>query len=206
MHHRDENLKGKYSFYYWGPYLFQTAISPKVAKTLLSEGKKLTKKFNESLAGQIKKEFIYTDASFFMPEFTRIVDLYLEGYRHFANLPNYKANFNFKNMWINYQKKNEFIPNHIHDGAFSYTIWIDIPYDSDEELKEGGEHASCFQFSYTDILGATRLHHIKLNKKDNGRMLFFPAQLRHQVYPFYTSDKYRISISGNVLLDVKFNN
>ena len=114
--------------------------------------------------------------------------------------------FKMSRPWINYQKKNEFIPNHIHDGSFSYTIWIDIPYDSDEELKEGGEHASCFLFSYTDILGATRLHHIKLNKKDNGRMLFFPAQLRHQVYPFYTSDKYRISISGNVLLDVKFNN
>ena len=114
--------------------------------------------------------------------------------------------FKMGKPWINYQKKNEFIPNHIHDGSFSYTIWIDIPYDSDEELKEGGEHASCFLFSYTDILGATRLHHIKLNKKDNGRMLFFPAQLRHQVYPFYTSDKYRISISGNVLLDVKFNN
>ena len=114
--------------------------------------------------------------------------------------------FKMSRPWINYQKKNEFIPNHIHDGSFSYTIWIDIPYDSDEELKEGGEHASCFLFSYTDILGATSLHHIKLNKKDNGRMLFFPAQLRHQVYPFYTSDKYRISISGNVLLDVKFNN
>ena len=114
--------------------------------------------------------------------------------------------FKMGKPWINYQKKHEFIPNHIHDGTYSYTIWIDIPYDSDEELKEGGEHASCFQFSYTDILGATRLHQIKLNKKDNGRMLFFPAQLRHQVYPFYTSDKYRISISGNVLLDVKFNN
>ena len=71
--------------------------------------------------------------------------------------------FKMGKPWINYQKKNEFIPNHIHDGSFSYTIWIDIPYDSDEELKEGGEHASCFLFSYTDILGATRLHHIKLN-------------------------------------------
>ena len=113
--------------------------------------------------------------------------------------------FKLGKPWINYQKKNEFIPNHIHDGIFSYTIWIDIPYDSDEELKEGGNDASCFQFSYTDVLGTTRVHHIRLNKKDNGRMLFFPAKLRHQVYPFYTTDKYRVSISGNVMLDVEFN-
>ncbi len=113
--------------------------------------------------------------------------------------------FKLGKPWINYQKKNEFIPNHIHDGIFSYTIWMDIPYDSNEELKEGGNDASCFQFSYTDILGITRVHNIRLNKKDNGRMLFFPAKLRHQVYPFYTTDKYRVSISGNVMLDIEFN-
>ena len=114
--------------------------------------------------------------------------------------------FKMSRPWINYQKKHEFIPNHIHDGTYSYTIWIDIPYDSHEELKDGDGYASCFHFHYTDILGESREHLIRLSKRDNGRMLFFPSQLRHQVYPFYTSDKYRVSISGNVLLDVKFNN
>ena len=32
-------------------------------------------------------------------------------------------------------------------------------------------------------------------------MLFFPSKLNHVVYPFYTSNKNRISISGNVALD-----
>ena len=123
-----------------------------------------------------------------------------------AEFVNAQPTFVLDKPWINYQKKNEFLPTHIHDGIFSYTIWIDIPYDSYEELKEGGGHASCFHFHYTDILGESREHLIRLSKRDNGRMLFFPSQLRHQVYPFYTSDKYRVSISGNVLLDVKFNN
>ena len=122
-----------------------------------------------------------------------------------AEFVNAQPTFVLDKPWINYQKKNEFLPTHIHDGIFSYTIWIDIPYDSYEELKEGGGHASCFHFHYTDILGKSREHIIRLSNRDNGRMLFFPAKLSHQVYPFYTTDKYRVSISGNVMLDIKFN-
>lgn len=104
------------------------------------------------------------------------------------------------NPWINYQKKNQFIPNHAHDGIFSYTIWIDIPYDSEDELK-GGSHASTFEFTYFNTQGNIRFSRINLNKSDNGRMLFFPSTMTHQVYPFYTSEDYRVSISGNLLLD-----
>ena len=105
------------------------------------------------------------------------------------NLP-----FKIDRPWINYQKKYEFIPQHNHDGIFSYTIWIDLP---DNE----GEHASTFQFTYSDIQGILRTHTIKLNKKDNGRMLFFPSTINHQVYPFYNGNKKRISISGNILFN-----
>ena len=35
----------------------------------------------------------------------------------------------------------------------------------------------------------------------NGYCCFFPSDLCHQVYPFYTSDKDRISISGNILFE-----
>ena len=109
------------------------------------------------------------------------------------NLP-----FKIDRPWINYQKKYEFIPQHNHDGIFSYTIWIDLP---DNE----GEHASTFQFTYSDIQGILRTHTIKLNKKDNGRMLFFPSTINHQVYPFYNGNKKRISISGNILFNALTN-
>ena len=104
--------------------------------------------------------------------------------------------------WINYHKKHEFIPTHRHLGVFSYTIWINIPYDSEDEIKQGHDYASCFQFHYIDILGGTRKVTIKLNKNDAGRMLFFPSLLLHQVYPFYTSDETRISISGNLSVNI----
>lgn len=112
------------------------------------------------------------------------------------NLP-----FKMGKPWINYQKKYQFIPKHGHDGIFSYTIWMNIPYNADEELKNGGLHASTFEFTYFDTQGGIRSDNIQLNKTDNGRMLFFPATMTHQVYPFYTSDDYRVSISGNLLLD-----
>ena len=31
-----------------------------------------------------------------------------------------------------------------------------------------------------------------------GRMIVFPAGLRHQVYPFYECDSKRVSLSGNI--------
>ena len=41
-----------------------------------------------------------------------------------------------------------------------------------------------------------------LDKKSEGGMLFFPANLMHTVYPFYNCDKERISISGNICFDI----
>ena len=38
----------------------------------------------------------------------------------------------------------------------------------------------------------------RLSPKFNGVMLFFPAKLRHCVYPFYETDEPRISIAGNL--------
>ena len=40
-----------------------------------------------------------------------------------------------------------------------------------------------------------------LNESHEGTMLFFPAKLRHQVYPFYNCDEERISVSGNILVN-----
>ena len=38
-------------------------------------------------------------------------------------------------------------------------------------------------------------------EKDEGRIVLFPAQLQHVVYPFYNSNKIRMSIAGNILLN-----
>ena len=104
--------------------------------------------------------------------------------------------FGFGRPWINYQKKFDFVPNHVHEGVFSYTIWMNIPF------KNEGKFAGNFAFAYNSIEGLTRTEIIEPTA---GKMILFPSKIYHQVYPFYTSDEYRISISGNVSLDSEIN-
>jgi hypothetical protein len=101
--------------------------------------------------------------------------------------------------WMNLQKKYEFIPNHVHDGVLSYSCWINVPYDLDKELKnnERLDYASLFQFSYSNILGAYANKTLPIDKTWEGKIIIFPAGLTHCVYPFYTSNDYRVSVSGN---------
>jgi hypothetical protein len=104
--------------------------------------------------------------------------------------------------WFNIQKKGEFIPMHNHDGLLSYSAWIKIPYDAEEETKDG-KYASCFQFNYSTITGNTFTEIIKIDKSFEGKIMMFPSTLPHCVYPFYTSNDTRISMSGNVLFDTE---
>ena len=41
----------------------------------------------------------------------------------------------------------------------------------------------------------------EMNPEMEGTLVFFPAKLRHAVYPFYNCDEDRISISGNIVLN-----
>ena len=100
------------------------------------------------------------------------------------NLP-----FRLGTPWINYQRKGEFVPNHTHDGLYSYSIWINIP-------------SPClFEFTYTNIIGNLLVHKINLTKKDEGKIVFFPSKLPHVAYPFNDTNEIRMSISGNILFD-----
>jgi len=41
---------------------------------------------------------------------------------------------------------------------------------------------------------------VEVDKSWEGTIIMFPAFLHHMVHPFYTSDEYRISISGNLVI------
>ena len=106
-------------------------------------------------------------------------------------------------FWANFQKKHEFNPLHDHHGMFSFVIWMDIPYSWEDEKKN-----SFVRGTMEDVVGnfttvysdgdEIRYQSWKMSPEMNGTMLVFPANMKHQVYPFYTTDKERISISGNV--------
>jgi hypothetical protein len=110
-------------------------------------------------------------------------------------------------VWVNFQKKHEFNPPHTHKGILSFVIWIDIPYSIEDEMNLPQSKYSAesipghFQFLYTNGLGAIKPHSIPADKKYNNTLIMFPSKLTHAVYPFYTSDEYRISVSGNFLLN-----
>ena len=109
------------------------------------------------------------------------------------------------NMWVNFQRKYEFNPLHKHSGQLSFVIWMKIPYNFEDEknrdvVKDLTECKSgCFEFVYCDMLGRSTSYVYRLSPDLEGTMLIFPAELTHQVYPFYTSDLERVSISGNIL-------
>ncbi len=109
-------------------------------------------------------------------------------------------------FWVNYQYQTEFNPLHHHTGVYSFVIWMKIPYSWDEQIKlpqfrdikEQDIKAGNFEFEFTDVLGHVMTSGFQLSPKLEGFMVFFPARLRHCVYPFYEIEEPRISISGNL--------
>ena len=145
--------------------------------------------------------------------FNRVIKFCIQSYsKHFKDLgkkvPTSKVHpYYIDNLWVNYQKQNEFNPLHNHSGVYSFVIWLKIPTKHAEQNKNpiaanaNSQKISQFQFIYTDILGKIEECHYNMDPEIEGTMLFFPSQLTHTVYPFFNCPDKRISISGNVLLN-----
>lgn len=108
------------------------------------------------------------------------------------------------NCWVNIQKKNEFNPIHSHDGDFSFVIWLTVPYDITEEhacgnaIHSNSPRNGMFSFFYSNIFGEIREAAFPVDNTYEGKIFLFPGCLSHMVYPFQTSEKQRVSISGNL--------
>ena len=95
---------------------------------------------------------------------------------------------------------------HDHTGVISWVIWYQIPYTLKEQLKFSVKADSlngCFSFLYSlneNIFNHPKIHHhvLSSDNKIEGHMAIFPSSLDHIVYPFYGTDEYRITISGNI--------
>jgi hypothetical protein len=140
------------------------------------------------------------------PKMFDFINMELENIYKRIGLENVRLEPYLTKLWVNFQKKGEFQPIHHHLGVFSFVIWMDIPYHSKDEAKLTSAKTSCqdplggnFTFACPDELSRSITEHvIKMSPEMNGYCCFFPSDLCHQVYPFYTSDKDRISISGNI--------
>ena len=173
--------------------------------------------YNENLAGHIKREYKLVDCFSHMND---IVSPLIGAYRD--EFPCYMSKVQVTNrdphfddivladLWVNFQKKHEYNPIHTHKGIFSFVLWLDIPYTIEEEdnvflkVPDNDKNAGRFSFTYSDPLGTLSHEHIPVDKTWNGTICLFPSTLSHSVNPFYTSDDYRITISGN-LRSIKHN-
>lgn len=146
-------------------------------------------------------------------EVLRMVDMHETKYNYISRIFNFvtdidlsSCNIIVERMWMNFQYKNEFLPLHNHSGLMSFVIWVNIPFSHSQEFLNNfhndiiQDRSSFFQFVYTDCLGKISTLDLPVDRSWEGRMCVFPSELHHQVYPFYTSDEPRITISGNVRL------
>jgi len=109
-------------------------------------------------------------------------------------------------LWVNFQKKYEFNPLHDHSGMFSFVIWMKIPYDYENEkelpwVKGSNGETSVGNFVLMDPSMSS--HTFLMNKNMEGHCVLFPSNFFHMVYPFYTSDEERVSISGNIYFELE---
>lgn len=165
--------------------------------------------YKKHLIGHIEKENAFNHELF--PN--EIKNILIQGCNQYVhtyfseNFLSEKYNLNFDATWINFQRKGEYQPVHNHSSKdLVYVIWVKVPYDIENErnlphAKNSNKNvAANFEFILTNTFNTVKNNSLHVDKTYEGTMVIFDAKLWHCVYPFFTSDEYRISISGNVLI------
>ena len=181
----------------------------------ISNAKENSKSHKTHLAGNLSSSLVLNDTDnwFFNNTCIPVIGKYKEIFKE-STASNSQSIFKndipygLDRLWVNFQKQHEFNPLHNHSGVFSFVIFMKIPYDWREQheipfvKKSNSPCAGNFVFLYTDIMGKISSYAYNLDSSFEGRMLFFPAEISHQVYPFYNCEEERITISGNIEYDI----
>ena len=162
-------------------------------------------RMNHSLAGQITKEYQITKSlPLLNPYLEEMGRAYQKEWYYFPK-ENPNKDLKVESVWVNMQKKLEVNPLHNHDGTLSFVAWLYVPFKLEDERNMENcknsrtvELASTFQFVYNTALGTIANYPMFVESGWEARIVMFPAKLLHIVYPFQTSDEYRISIAGNL--------
>ena len=181
---------------------------------LIDIAKKNNSNFKNKLAGNISQSILLDDQDsfFFKSVCLPLIKYYRENNSFDGDPVSQNAILSpdtklfLNQLWVNYQFNTEFNPYHDHNGVYSFAIWMRIPYDWNhqrqlkqfKDIDERNVKAGTFQFEYNDSIGGIKTFDYRLSSEYEGYMLFFPAKMRHCVYPFYETDEPRISIAGNL--------
>ena len=162
-------------------------------------------RMNTVLAGQITKEYQLTKSlPLLNPYLEEMGRAYQQRWDYYPK-ENPNKNLKVESVWVNMQKKLEVNPLHNHDGTLSFVAWLHVPFKLEDERKvenvknsRTAQLASTFQFVYNNVLGSISNGPLFVESGWEGKIVMFPSKLLHMVYPFQTSDDYRISIAGNL--------
>eukprot|EP00918_Siedleckia_nematoides_P095076 GHVU01208743.1.p1 GENE.GHVU01208743.1~~GHVU01208743.1.p1 ORF type:complete len:239 (-),score=14.37 GHVU01208743.1:495-1211(-) len=163
-------------------------------------------KYNDRLAGEIKHEYklkLLSNTNEYLRQltskynsYTKVIDKYFKGEKFGVD----------EDLWINFQKKHEYNPTHTHTGIISFVIWYQIPYSLEDETRFSSQIPSKSSHGRFNFLTpfpnqqfTVKDYNLDIDKNYNGYIAMFPSLLAHNVYPFYSSNNYRITISGNII-------
>lgn len=155
---------------------------------------------NGRLAGALVHQSSLPEWKFECPEFEEYIlslscniweDIYQTCPWDFEKISNPTWFMKLKNLWVNYQMKGEYNPLHTHSGVVSFVVFIDIPYGDEERSRH--KSSGAFQLE-AEVL--------PVDKSWNGVILMFPSTAKHAVYPYTSTDRERITVSGNLTWNV----
>ncbi len=184
-----------------------STLMEKIKKTVseMKENINQQKSFAGNLVGNIRKQFVFDH---YREEIEQLAIKLAQHHDDIYDCSNYLddsfGKLTLGALWINLQVAGEFNPIHKHPGVYSFVIWVDLPFSHENEkiygpgFSSNGNKAGCFEFVYTNVYGQLMSHQIPADHSYEGKIILFPAKLNHTVYPFFTSEGYRISISGNL--------
>ena len=146
-----------------------------------------------TLAGNISKSELIVDKDNWFYEITIKKLTEIMFYRDWDNYYKYHIEkeeplpeFEMDRFWVNYQKQHEFNPLHNHSGLYSFVIFVKIPTHWEEQhalpisANSGSPSASDFAFVWSNKGNEMCENtNFQLSPEDEGRMLFFPAWLKH---------------------------
>ena len=203
------------------PEVFPSEVPPNIFSWLKSEVKQSKEKnldARKGLIGHINEEYniVKSDNANFI-EYENFIkrcafDKYFNSFWDKTDILTEGCDLQIKQTWVNFQKKYEFNRPHNHSGVLSWIIFMNIPYDLKEEdkvypvLNDKEDTPSTSRLSFLrqnpTMLGGIDHIILSVDKSFEGKIIMFPSYLQHEVFPFYTSDDYRITVSGNAIFDI----
>ena len=182
-----------------------------IVEEIIRVEKAKEKSYQPQLVGALKHEYALSDLSSNEEFLTYIRTLSAAYDESFSDVGMRRASVGLtgdlkpdREFWVNYQQRGEYNPIHHHSGLYSFVLWIEIPYDLEEErelFKGNPEIENICSFSFVVSGDSIITVPISVDKSYEWEIILFPAFRSHTVSPFLTSDGTRISIAGNLTTD-----